>query len=256
MNLTKAPLLMVMVCSPAVASYMPPPVTNVYKLEEATKIVTDRSSGKEWLQWTETLGMSIHSALNAYQDDGWRLASQVEMATLYSRFFPSVAWDTDEDTYQGTWGHYDDYGMPPYFYLDGIDPAYPFGELFGRIDFTELRGSGIYVDGEKLSDIEGYYITEAAYGTDEDGDGYYNWARARTEHTGIKPDGSLQTFAEWVALGRDNRVTAYNTRTVSGVALIRDTRPHNVPEPNTPVLLAIATLSLFCARRRPCKKLF
>ena len=35
----------------------------------------------------------------------------------------------------------------------------------------------------------------------------------------------------------------------SGIALIRDTRPHKVPEPSSLTLLGIAVLGLFRARR-------
>lgn len=227
-----------------------PPVTNVYVLDEATRIVTDRSSGKEWLQWTETLGMSVNTALSTYESDGWRVANSLEMAILFSRFFKTVAWDTDEDTHQDNMVNFSDYGVEPQFYHDGVDPSYPFGELFGRIDFGQFEGGSVYVDNEKLEDLDGFYMTEAIYGTDDDGDGYLPWTRVWTEHTGVKPDGTLIKFADRAMMGRDNRFTANDTWATSGVALIRDTRPHKVPEPSPLALLAAATLGVFCLRRR------
>ena len=57
-----------------------------YVLDETTNIVTDEASGLEWLKWTETSNLSINAALSTYKDDGWRMASNADMALLLNDF--------------------------------------------------------------------------------------------------------------------------------------------------------------------------
>ena len=67
-----------------------------YSLDTNTNIITDGDI--EWLRWDQTIGMSIDQALSAYSADGWRVASNIEVATLFNSFAlqPSITFDTDE----------------------------------------------------------------------------------------------------------------------------------------------------------------
>ena len=175
---------LLLITAPALAhGNVLPPSAQVFVLDEGTNIVMDRSTGIEWLQWTETTGMSIYEALNLYQDDGWRVASEGQMAGLYRRFFPHVTWDDDPNTYQTNLGATAPEGVDLWFHHDGIDPSLAFGELFGQVDHLSLNG-GIYVNNQELENVSGRYYTEAIYGAELNADGYYNWARAWTETTG------------------------------------------------------------------------
>lgn len=56
-----------------------------YDLDESTNIVT--GGGLEWLQWDETVGMTVGQAITEYGVDGWRLATSTEMSNLLNSFF-------------------------------------------------------------------------------------------------------------------------------------------------------------------------
>lgn len=56
-----------------------------YTLDESTNIVT--GGGLEWLQWDETVGMTVGQAITEYGVDGWRLATSTEMSNLLNSFF-------------------------------------------------------------------------------------------------------------------------------------------------------------------------
>ena len=77
-----------------------------YELDTTTNIVTDSNQNLEWLQWDETIGMSISTALTQYAASGWRVATQFEMASLIGNLF-DVSLSTD-NLYLGegnTWGY-------------------------------------------------------------------------------------------------------------------------------------------------------
>jgi hypothetical protein len=57
---------------------------NGYTRDDASVVV--QGFGLEWLQWTETQGQSVDNALRDYEDDGWRLATNIEMADLFNAF--------------------------------------------------------------------------------------------------------------------------------------------------------------------------
>ena len=55
-----------------------------YTSNASTNTVT--GGGLEWMQWDETIGMSVNAAIAQYSGDGWRIATQSEMATLFNTF--------------------------------------------------------------------------------------------------------------------------------------------------------------------------
>lgn len=74
-----------------------------YSLNEATNIVTDSTTGLEWLRWTETHSMSIDDALDIYGAQGWEVATNEQAANLFNDFdlaYGEFLWDAHEETAQ------------------------------------------------------------------------------------------------------------------------------------------------------------
>jgi len=63
-----------------------PVVVNAYVLDPTTNVITDEASGKQWLQWTETTGMSVLDDFSSFSGGGWSVASNSDMASLYNVF--------------------------------------------------------------------------------------------------------------------------------------------------------------------------
>lgn len=219
-------------------SLLAPVVTQAYVLDTNTNVVTDAASGKEWLQWTKTRGMSIAQAElygTSYAGGGWRIASNADMAALFNDFFPTEAWDATENSSQGNAGSA--------VYGDGVDLSYEFGQVFGWTNYTANRrwdgfdGSAVY---------DGLSQTSAMFGDDQDGDGYYNAAIVTTEFS-IR--GNNQFYADHALIRTDlyNDNASYGAR---GVALIRDLPVANVSEPSTLALLGLGLAGLGVVRRK------
>ena len=68
-----------------------------YSRENSSNVVT--GGGLEWLQWTVTKGMTIDSALKQYTAQGWRLANNEQMATLFNTF---SVWQAELDSFGRT----------------------------------------------------------------------------------------------------------------------------------------------------------
>jgi len=74
---------------------------NDYTLNEITNVVS--SNDLEWLQWDETLGLSIDEALAVNQ--GWRLATRTEMNSLFNDMLStSLFTGTSNVIDRHTWG--------------------------------------------------------------------------------------------------------------------------------------------------------
>ena len=113
-------------------------------------------NGLEWLTWDKTTNMSITDALSVYSNDGWRLASNTEVCTMFDSLFAlnDVGFNPIENVTQSTW-----------------DPATHenasyFFDYFGLTDYA--------------CEPTGYYGCQAwsaaLFGDDSDSDGLYNLA--------------------------------------------------------------------------------
>jgi hypothetical protein len=122
---------------------------NAYSLDTGTNIVT--GGGLEWLQWDETVGLSIDTALSTYGSQGWRLANTVEMASLFNSFALGMTF-TDA---QGAIQSYERY-VP-------LDPENDFNKFISLFGDT-LTPHPLTIDG----------ATSALFGNYPDADLLYN----------------------------------------------------------------------------------
>ena len=73
-----------------------------YSLDTSTNIVT--GDGLEWLNWNETIELSVANVYESSQFNGWRLATSYEMRNLLNTFFGPV--DTNSSVRQRVDGDY------------------------------------------------------------------------------------------------------------------------------------------------------
>lgn len=73
-----------------------------YSLDTSTNIIT--GGGLEWLNWNETIELSVANVYDSSQFNGWRLATSNEMRTLLNTFFGPV--DTNSSVKQRVDGDY------------------------------------------------------------------------------------------------------------------------------------------------------
>lgn len=171
---------------------------NEYSLDTDTNIVT--GGGLEWLQWDETAGSSIVSALGTYEADGWRLATNYEMASLFNSFDFDLTFDTDENTHQ----------LQRTPWSAAIESEYTrFIDLFGDTYAVSTLSCPTCLPSDT-------YVSAIAYfGTDNEFNDLFNLA-------GVSDDfvaGTTQREAEAVMTGENY----YDTDSSSshGVALVR-----------------------------------
>ena len=178
---------------------------NGYSLDTSKKIV---SKGRlEWLQWSETRGEVSRYAVRDYAPQGWRLATNIELANLFSDF----GWESTSDETKSAENILT-------FPLENT-PSYAsmFIKLFG---YTYLRSSG-------TTDI---FHTRAYFGSDINNNGFFNFVSIKQEaqadfyNYSVKYDGFANIYAESAAYS-DLRGSG-----LAGVALVRE-KEISVPEP-------------------------
>jgi hypothetical protein len=208
-----------------------------YYLDSSSNIVVDSANDLEWLQWSETAGMSIEDALAMYSGDGFFLATNSMMADLFTSFdlaYGAFIWDSNENTNQT-------YSDPS----DGeteslLDRERVFVSLFGDTFSAFAGDSGSF----SPNDLE---YTSAFFGDDADGDGLFNFAFVYDDYV---RDSDVLDIVEWRNRTRlaNDTITIDDTSIRAGVALVRVTQ--QVSAPQTLLLLSLSLLCIMTLRRR------
>lgn len=160
--------------------------------------------GLDWLRWDQTVGQSIDDAVATHSVDGYRVATNAEMATLYNNFAFTTPgyWADDEDNQQS-------------IQLSSNVETILFNSIFG---ITYTTGSD---------------YSAAWFGADDDGDGLINAAVVRTPFAGSSANPSA-------LLQGDVFYSPSDSLSNSSVALVRV----SVPEPSILFLFATGLLGL------------
>jgi hypothetical protein len=197
---------------------------NNYSLNTDTNIITN--NGTEWLQWDVTIGESISSALGTYASEGWMLASNSQMAGLFSDFGWGSSVQEDGHIYtRGTFSaRTDDSSMDKFI------------ELFGTTTNSRCRersGAG----GFTCSRISSFY------GSDLDDDGYYKAVRISSDYVYCR-DGCRKIEDEAQITG-DYYANVSYVSSEAGIALVRVVE---VPAPSTVLIFALGLMGLASRR--------
>ena len=132
--------------------------------------------GLEWMTWDQTKSMSISDALTMYEADGWRLATNKEVASLFNGYFldlEGVNTHTFEpgpdETFPGT---------PSYFVNaeNALQTAYSPAAHDNGISFLETFGITDYLCDTMVEGNGCVTWSSALFGADADGDGKFNLA--------------------------------------------------------------------------------
>ncbi len=182
----------------------------------------------EWLRWDQTLNMSVNEALTTYESEGWRLATNEEMADLLNSYFPVNANTTQYSQYDTTTNTYStspqafsgDENIRQTSWDPATHPGYDaFESDFGLTDFAcdpydfygceahaaALFGSDLDGDGQyNIADISYTYYSDNSYSTVKLDDDRYESDYAADSLA----DSEFYTFATGVALVKDSVVAA------------------------------------------------
>jgi hypothetical protein len=205
---------------------------NGYSRNDSGNVV---SNGKlEWLKWDVTLGMSVDSALTTYGADGWRIASNKDMASLFNNFnfVQFTSWTDVENETQAN---------PSAWTPSDAGPHSLFIELFGSTYHSQCAPDQTVWC---YSRSEPYKFTFATYVSDANGNGLLNSAIIADDFIYLTPyDESYDFNVALLCADSPEACNAYHQYD-RGIALVRD-----VPEPGTLSLLALILFGLVASRR-------
>lgn len=210
-----------------------------YKRHIDSNIV--KGGGLEWLKWDQTIGLSINDALAMYSSQGWRLASNVEMASLFNAFvFGKNNWSSDESAWQAkeTEGRAE----------DGVSPHYKFSELFG-VTYPD-RCEPKY---DWCNENDRFSQSVAMFGADDNNNNRYNVAFVQDDY--FLHFNGIITSRQFAAFDRDYVMKSTKYGNV-GVAIVRpvSSPPTAVPLPGPISLLALGLVTLVFRRRQALRR--
>ena len=194
---------------------------NGYTSNESTNSVT--GGGLEWKQWDTTIGMSVNQAIAQFSGDGWRMATQTEMAALFNTFNfgaeDSVVFDDLSTTYQSA---------------DMINTRDD--EASTHNNFLTLFGVTEFIDYGVASDP--YTLTRAFFGG---GGGCCSYATVLDDYR------TTSNFRNARASLSSDRYSGFDSNAATGVALVRTSV---VPVPAAAWLFGSALIGLVGVKRK------
>lgn len=204
-----------------------------YSLDASQNVVTNSAKDLQWLQWDVTVGQSIDWFYNDAEaqhlrDDGWEIASNVQMAELFNDFgFGGLLWSSDENADQAVFTDYDSLELES-------DTELVFVELFGD---THAAGGGIFTELE-----DPIQTSKAWFGHDLDGDGNHNYASVSDDYQ-IYVDSPKKGF---IRLSEGTDIDTFYSHPTGGLALVKAS---TIPEPSALLLLSLGLAGLSISRR-------
>lgn len=205
-----------------------------YTLDEDTNIVTDTSTGLEWLQWDVTAGMSVAEALAEYESEGWTLASVDQISTLLNDF--QLGTDLVLTAMAGSTSRYSTA-------YDGIDTDYTEFLEYSLFDLFGILSQTYYKGGTWNTEKSYTYATSAWFsGDNDDGTVHQIQLRMKDWFSTI----SSSRYDNSSTYVNTNSYTDASSNTTTGVALVRITE---VSAPTTVGLFTLALMGLGIRRR-------
>lgn len=202
--------------------------------------------GLEWLTWDKTIDMTIAEALASYSSSGWRLASNIEIASLFNDLFTgddesfiytdySSAGDSDDrtnfDDNENAWQG----ALNPSVH----DSASFFFSQFGLTDY--------YCDPDDIYGCQAW--SSVLFGSDGDSDGLYNRASFNFSLAPYEDSIAIITQDQYsTSTSFESLQTSQFNSWASGVALVRNTvttgygAPVSAPEIDSKSSFLVATL--------------
>lgn len=211
-----------------------------YERDSASNIVT--GYGLEWLKWDVTTGMGINTALSTYASQGWRLASNDDMAFMFNQFkFGKDDWHADESVLQEKfipWNSGDEFSSHAKF-------IHLFGATRQNSCSIDNRATNCYSNDDPL------LLSYALFGADVNLNRFYNIAVVRDDAMYLSSAGYTLPMSHHAFVSSDQYGLDFLDAMV-GVALVRDFVPDNVavPTPGSIGLLALGLVALGYRRRQ------